>query len=70
MSGENNKKKKVSFLGLDDKKEEEMRSPVNVPSNTFICAPMNTSIRPPICSPIICSRKKIEIESEIWFDNK
>lgn len=76
MSIANNKKRKVSFMGVEDDKkecllkEEEMRSPVNVPSNTFICAPMNPSIRPPVCSPIIGSRKKVEIESEVWFDNK
>lgn len=80
MSSENNKKRKVSFLGLevlglDDKKEcflkeEEMRPPVNVASNTFICPPMNTSIRPSVCSPVKQRGKKVKIESEVWFDNK
>jgi hypothetical protein len=82
---ENNKKRKVSFLGVDKKecllKEEEMRPPVNVPSNTFICPAVNISIRPsvrppaypsvrpPVCSPVIQTGKKVKIESEVWFDN-
>ncbi len=74
---ENNKKRNVSFLGVDKKecllKEEEMRPPVNVPSNTFICPAVNISIRPsvrpPVCSPVIQTGKKVKIESEVWFDN-